>query len=356
MILKYFVPFAAVCGIAFAVRTVVLGYQKPVVPQPIAQPPQPPFDAYLSGAGLVESASENVAISTPLPGLVTQVAATVGAKVGKGELLFQIDDRDVVAALAVERAAVATARARVARLQALPRVEDVRASEARVVEARAALEETQRQLAMAEGVADPRALAKDALSKRRSDVEIALARLAAAQAALDWQEAGAWAPELEVARAELAQAEARVGSIETQLERTRVRSPLDATVLQVNVRAGEYATTGLLARPLFVLGRTDVLHVRVDIDENDAWRWSADAPARAFLRGNRNMSATLRLVRPEPYVVPKRSLTGESTERVDTRVLQVLYAFDPSELRVFVGQQLDVYVQAQPLAAALQAP
>jgi multidrug efflux pump subunit AcrA (membrane-fusion protein) len=355
MILKFVVPLVAVAGVAFAVRTVVLGYQQPVIPRPIAEPPKPPFEAYLSGSGLVEAASENVAISTPLPGLVTDVAAKVGARVQKGDLLFRLDNREVAAQMLVERAAVAAAEARIARLASLPRLEDVRIAEAKLVEANAALEEAARQLAMAESISDPRAMSKDALSRRRSDVEVATARVRSAQAALDWQMAGAWKPELEVARAELAQTQARVALVQTQLERLDVRAPLDATVLQLNLRAGEYATTGVLARPLVLLGRTDVLHVRVDIDENDSWRWNAAAAARAFVRGNRNMSAPLALVRVEPYVIPKRSLTGDSTERVDTRVLQALYSFDPTALRVYVGQQLDVYVEAPSLSHALAA-
>jgi hypothetical protein len=55
-------------------------------------------------------------------------------------------------------------------------------------------------------------------------------------------------------------------------------------------------------------------------------------------------------VRFEPYVVPKRSLTGDSTERVDTRVLQIIYALDPAALPVFVGQLMDVFIEAAPSA------
>jgi hypothetical protein len=53
----------------------------------------------------------------------------------------------------------------------------------------------------------------------------------------------------------------------------------------------------------------------------------------------------LRFVRIEPYVVPKRSLTGDSLERVDTRVLQIVYAFDRPAFPVYVGQQVDVFIQ-----------
>jgi hypothetical protein len=74
----------------------------------------------------------------------------------------------------------------------------------------------------------------------------------------------------------------------------------------------------------------------------------ADAAATGYVRGNRDINTGLRFVRIEPYVVPKRSLTGDSTERVDTRVLQVLYAFDGGRLPIYVGQQMDVFVDAPP--------
>ena len=75
------------------------------------------------------------------------------------------------------------------------------------------------------------------------------------------------------------------------------------------------------------------------------------AAAVAFVRGNRDLKTDLKFLRVEPYVVPKRSLTGESTERVDTRVLQVLYSFNREALPVYVGQQMDVFVAAKPLIA-----
>jgi hypothetical protein len=93
------------------------------------------------------------------------------------------------------------------------------------------------------------------------------------------------------------------------------------------------------------LGNLDRLHIRVDIDENDAWRFKPGVRAAAFLRGNRDLSAEVYFVRVEPYVTAKTSLTGSSTERVDTRVLQVIYGFDRSLLPVYVGQQMDVFIE-----------
>ncbi len=46
-------------------------------------------------------------------------------------------------------------------------------------------------------------------------------------------------------------------------------------------------------------------------------------------------------------MIPKKSLTGENTERVDTRVLPVIYELHTENRKFFVGQQLDVYIEAE---------
>jgi hypothetical protein len=58
-------------------------------------------------------------------------------------------------------------------------------------------------------------------------------------------------------------------------------------------------------------------------------------------------------MRLEPFIVPKTSLTGVNTERVDTRVFQVIYAIDPDnrlvqEKRILVGQLIDVFIDTRP--------
>jgi hypothetical protein len=55
----------------------------------------------------------------------------------------------------------------------------------------------------------------------------------------------------------------------------------------------------------------------------------------------------MRYVRTEPYVIPKRSLTGDNTERVDVRVLQVIYALDVEDRPIYVGQQMDVFINLE---------
>src|SRR5262252_10875501 len=123
-----------------------------------------------------------------------------------------------------------------------------------------------------------------------------------------------------------------------------MRAPIDGEILQLNVRVGEYAPVGQVPKPLLVMGDVGQLHVRADIDEHDAWRVQPGGKAEAVERGNSSRRAALAFVRSEPYVIPKKSLTGDSTERVDTRVLQVIYAVDGPPGKLFVGQQMDVFV------------
>jgi hypothetical protein len=134
--------------------------------------------------------------------------------------------------------------------------------------------------------------------------------------------------------------------IKTELQRSVVTAPTDGEVLQVKLRAGEFAVAGATENPMILLGRPKPLHLRVDVDEDEAWRVRPEAKATAAVRGNAHLKTPLAFVRFEPFVLPKKSLTGDSTERVDTRVLQVVYRIERDDLRLFIGQQMDVFIDA----------
>ena len=146
----------------------------------------------------------------------------------------------------------------------------------------------------------------------------------------------------------MAAAKADVERIRVEIDRRTVRAPVAGRVLQINTRPGEFAGSGVLATPLMVVGDDVRLRVRVDVDENDAGRVEPGAPAVAVVRGRPDQRTDLRFESIEPYVAPKASFTGSTTERVDTRVLQVIYSFERAKLPVYVGQHLDVFIQASP--------
>jgi RND family efflux transporter MFP subunit len=294
MIRKFVLPGLAVVGLGVAIFTVIAG-SKATVPAPaVADPAQPPYRAFVAGSGIVEASTENIAVGTQLPGIVSQIFVQVGSRVKTGDPLFTIDDRAQRAELATRRASVQVAEAQLA--------------------------DSKNQLALAESITDKRAISVEERDKRRF----------AAQKA----------------EAQLAQARAELKAMETDLDRLTVRAPVDGQILQLKVHLGEFAPTGVLATPLILLGNVDKLCVRVDVDENDAWRVRNGAPATGNLRGNKDIKTQLGFVRFEPCIVPKKSLTGDSSERVDTRVLQVVYGFERGELPIYVGQQIDVFIDA----------
>lgn len=344
--IKYGIPvLAAVALLLAAVSVKSMTPARPPVAPPSA-PPSGPFPREIGAVGLVEASSENIAVSVSVPGLVTHVLVQAGDRVRKGQPLFTLDDRDLRAELALRESNLALARARLERMLAAPRSEEIPPAEARVREAEALWNDAKVQLQLIESVHDKRAIRTEDLLRRRRAVEAAAARLEEAKAALALLEAGTWDRDLAVARAELAQAERQVERTRTDIARMTITAPIDGVVLQSKVRAGEYAQAGPLPEPLMLLGAAGRLHVRADVDEKDAWRFQPRAPAYASPRGNGAQRFPLTYVRLEPYVVPKKNLTGDSTERVDTRVLQVIYALDTGA-PVYAGQQMDVFIAAE---------
>ena len=291
----YLLPILAIVAVIFVIRTVIMGSMPPPIAAPVVQPAQAPYETFVAGSGIIEASSENISIASPLAGVIKEVFVRAGDKVSVNQPLFSLDDRAILAELLV--------------------------NEAQVTKAKASLADAETQLSIYRGVKDERAITRGELLKRESA--------------------------LLLAQAGVAQADATVMASRTTIDRMTIRSPLNGEVLQLRARVGEFAPAQIMITPLMVVGTVYPLGVRVDIDENDAWRVESGRPGLATLRGNTALSFPLTFVRFEPYVVPKRSLTGESTERVDTRVLQVIYSFDRGTLPIYVGQLVDVFIESK---------
>jgi HlyD family secretion protein len=324
MMRKYILPVSAVLGVAAAIAMVIQG-NRTAPAQPVTQPANAPFSSYIFGPGIVEASTENIAIGTPVSGIVTAIYVKWGDPVKKGDPLFKVDTRDLDAQLLPANAKVKEMEA-----QLLP-------ANAKVSEAQATLAKAENRLKVGEGLEPGVSVSTEEMANRRFDVAIDKATLASAEAQVDQF------------KTQIASAEAQAGQIKAQIDLHTIRAPVPGRILQMKTRLGEYAQTGVLSTPLMLLGDDTTLHVRVDIDENDAWKFQPCAPAVASVRGNPELKAALQYVRTDPDVIPKVLLTGDTTQRTDTRVLQVIYSFDPGSLPVYVGQLTDVFIQATPV-------
>jgi multidrug resistance efflux pump len=325
-------PFLAILVLAASTVSIVRTQPVRITHAPPMAPPRAEFAERVAAVGLVEPSSENISLSAHLPGVVETVFVGVGDDVKAGDKLVKLDTR-ALESLLEER-----------RQELMSREATLVTANASLRKARAVLADVQRILHFAESIRDPRAISAEEVTRRRSAVEIAEAEVAEAEAG--------------VAAAEAAKgpAAAALKSVQTDLERSVVSAPIDGRVLQLRIRAGEFAPAGQASSPWLVIGRVSPLHIRVDVDEHEAWRVRPGAKATARVRGNANLELSLAFVRFEPLIVPKQSLTGASTERVDTRVLQAIYRVEDERAPVFVGQQMDVFIDARDLDAATDPP
>ncbi len=314
MIARLIFPILALLAGVFAAHSLVRNWSVAKETSPPSPPPVADFLVTIGAAGLIEPSTENIAVGTAVPGIVQHVFVKVGDEVEAGKELFQIDTRHLGTELAVRRAALATVQAR--------------ARSAKIT-----LDDAMDQLQRSQRLTAGNGVSTDELMRRQFAVKVAESRL-------------------DEAEAEGVTAGTQVKTTEMEIERSTVRAPVSGTVLQMNVRLGQFAATTETAEPLVVLGQLRPLHLRVDVDEYEGWRVREDAAAVAHVRGNANLKVPLKFVRFEPMVIPKRSLTGDSVERIDTRVLQVIYKIGDHNLRLSVGQQMDVFIEDSPPEAA----
>ncbi|WP_298470027.1 efflux RND transporter periplasmic adaptor subunit [uncultured Erythrobacter sp.] len=307
-------PIIALIGIVGAAIYIFSDLPDRETTEPDKQPPKATGElansARVAGAGLVEPASEIIDIGSALSGLVTDLRVQTGDMVEKGQPLFLVDGRAARARLQEANAAIAEARAA-------------------INEARTARDTAGQQLALFRNLDDPAAVSRSEVIRAEG-------------------EAAAAASRLKVAQARLSAAQASAASARTEIERLVVRAPISGEILAVNIRPGEFVATqgGGNASPFIQMGQTNPLHVRVDIDENEAARVDLGADATVSPRGAAEVQVKAKFVRAEPQVVPKRQLTNTAAERVDVRVLQVIYALPQNEA-FRVGQQVDAFIPAK---------
>ncbi|MEO7100110.1 MAG: efflux RND transporter periplasmic adaptor subunit [Luteolibacter sp.] len=309
-IVRYGTILAALFGVVMIVKVSNLQAARAMPPpgDPPVPPPEKPYPHAVAATGILEALSENVAIGVPLPGLVTEVFVKVNDAVKKDQPLFKLDDRDLRAEMLSTQAQREVAQSQIA-----------------VSEAQLAKMESQ--LGRLAAVTDSRAVSRDDLENRKQDVAVSQAQLNAA-------------------KAQLAASDISLKRLELLIARLTVLSPRDGDVIQLNIRAGEYAATSP-KNPAMIIGETGTLQVRADIDEQNATRIRKGQKAYGYLKGDPKVTFPLEFIRVEPYVIPKVSLTGSSTERVDTRVLQVIYSLKrPENPPLYVGQQVDVFIEA----------
>lgn len=297
---------AAVLGVLSCAWLAYRMDRQPGPPGPLAEPEAAPFAEFVSGLGSVEAFGDNVLVDARMAGIVDKIHVKVGDQIRAGDPLFEIESD-------VPRSLVASRETELAVLEASIRIAEQKLNERRDIAERIQV------------------LSKDNVN---SEVELVQAKFQRSEAEA----------QLTRAQSELLLGKARLNEAKTALAQTLIKAPRDGEILEINIHEGQYTAPSLETCSM-LLGDTRRLQVRVDIDEDSASRIRPTAKASAQLRGVTGQPIPLRFERVQPVLAPKRNFTGGSRDRVDTRVLQVVYSFDRPEFPpIYVGQLLDVFV------------
>lgn len=335
-------------------------YSQPHPAQPPVFDPTPnPYAKGIFANGIIESdqpGGENINLYPEVSGVVTRVLVAEGQSVKQGSPLLQIEDSVQRATAAQLRAQADAAEALLEELRAQPRRETLDVAKAQVAAAQANLTMVQSQGSKLERSyqADSRSVSQDALDNARNAESGAAAALQVAQRQYELTRAGAWSYDIRSQESQARALARAADAAEAQLRKYSVAAPVDGAVLSMNAAVGNYVSpqgvygsyTGG-ADPVAVMGTAqDSLAVRVYVDEILVPRLpdAARIQAQMSVRGT-DIKLPLSFVRTQPYVSPKIELSTQRQERVDVRVLPVIFRFDkPSDLRLYPGQLVDVYI------------
>jgi HlyD family secretion protein len=334
------------------------GITKPALP-PVFNPASDPYVSGIYAEGIVESvqsSGENINVYPEVAGTVREILVAEGQEVRKGMPLLLIDDSIQRATTEQQKSAAQAAHAMLEELRAEPRKENLDVTEAQVVSAQAALKTAEDQLNKQKAAyeIDPRSISRDALDSAANTEATAAANLEVARRQRDLTKAGAWIFDIRNQESQyIALAKSHRAS-SALLSKYTLRAPTDGIVLSINTIVGAYVspqgayqayTQGM--NPVLMLGTPQTnLHVRCYVDEILVPRLPPPSKIKAqmSIRGS-NIKIPIEYVRVQPYVSPKIELSDERQERVDVRVLPIIFKVEkPKDVNLYPGELVDVYI------------
>jgi HlyD family secretion protein len=211
----------------------------------------------------------NAEVSFKVPGRVVQRLVTEGDRVKEGQLVARMDDTDQLETLALRRAELAQAEAAYAELKAGSRPEEIAAAQASLNSAEADRERLRLDFARQQALLGKDAIADREFEASQAQLKVAEARTDEAAQQLKLVQAGPRVEDIAQGRARVDQARAAVALAQTQVDDTRLLSPLSGFVLSKNIEPGEYVSPGT---PVITVADIAHVWVRAYISETDLGR------------------------------------------------------------------------------------
>jgi len=332
--------------------------QKPAQP-PLFEPASNPYSSGIYAEGIIESnqpSGSNTNIYPEVAGTVLKILVHEGDIVHKGDTLLRLDTSVPLATAQQALSQAAASRSALAELEAQPRKEVFDVTSAQLKAATASLKTASDAYAKQEVAfrADSRTVSRDALDAAADAVELAKANVEIAERQVALTKAGAWSYDIQNQRLQAESLQKAAESAQALLSKYTLKSPSDGTVLAVGTSEGSYISSqgsynpySQGAVPVIILGSSDTrLQVRCYVDEILVARIpdAKQIKAQMTVRGTR-ITLPLKMEHIQPLVSPKIELADQRQERVDVRVLPMIFSFQkPSNVILYPGELVDVYI------------
>ena len=326
---------------------------------PVFNPAPNPYQNGIYANGIIESFQTNGANINVYPevsGTVAQILVSEGQSIRQGTPVLALEDSVPRANAAQLKAQAAAALVQLNELKAQPRPEVLQVSKAQMDSAAATRKNSNDQLNKLKRSyrLNPKSVSKNDLDNSINAFKIADANLQVAQKQYELTKAGAWRYDIENQENQYQALLQSAASASALLTKYTIKAPIDSVVLSINSSVGSFLsaqgtynpyTQGL--DPAVVMGGSqNYLQVRCYVDEILIQHLPPveKMTGQMFVRGT-DAAVPLEFLRMQPYVTPKIQLSDQRLERVDVRVLPIIFKFEkPKGLQVFPGQLVDVYV------------
>jgi HlyD family secretion protein len=225
-----------------------------------------------------------VELAPKITGRVEWIGVEKGDKVARGQVLLHIEQREFATAVERAQAVLAGARARLQEAESGSRPEEIARAHAVVEEARSNVANAVLDLDRFERLHAEGAVARQALDAAKNRYEVALAQQASAQKNYELVRIGPRREQIELARAQVREAEAGLTAAQVDLGSTVIRAPIAGTILERLVEPGEIVTISFIGgrgakSAVLSLADLSVLDVEVDVSQNEIGKVRLNQPA-----------------------------------------------------------------------------
>ena len=239
-----------------------------VVPVEVAPVRTQTLVTTVSAGGTVE-AVEEVVVTTKLAGRVAAVPVKEGDAVYAGQVLVRLEADEMLAQVQQAEANVRAAQARLRMLEQGARSQERAQVEAAVEQARAGYESAKAGLARMQSLYETGAVSKAQLDAAQLQHDVAKAQYESALQQRSVVQTGPRPEEMEMARAQVAQAQAALQYVRLQAANTTISSPISGTVTRRSVDPGELVSTMPGQANLVTVAQLDQIYLALDVSETD---------------------------------------------------------------------------------------